>query len=122
MRLAQRFEALDFIRLRHGDRAYVDQIMDELLFAPPIFSDAEAALANYDFTSGIRKLKIIAEYGYLVGDRKEAEHAVTFTENLYKEALEDLDADSLYAQFALYEGLLDCYCLIVNDDGVKAIS
>ncbi len=88
MRLAQRFEALDFIRLRHGDRAYVDQIMDELLFAPPIFSDAEASLANYDFTSGIRKLKIIAEYGYLVGDRIESEHAVTFNENLYKEALE----------------------------------
>ncbi len=115
MRLARRLNALDFVRLRHGDSAYATMILEELLFAPPIFTDVEAALANYDFASAIRKLHVISEYAYSIDDRNIAEHAAYFAENCYKDALEELNEDSLYAHFALYEGLLDCYCLIVND-------
>ncbi len=115
MRLAERFEALDFMRLRHGDSSYVELMLEILPPAHPLFTDVESALANYDFCSAIKKLNVISEYAYLIEDRNMAEHAAVIAENCYKDALDELGEHSLYAHFALYEGLLDCYCLLVND-------
>lgn len=115
LRMAARFEALDFIRLRHGDDPYADLMLGQLPHAHPLFTDVQAALVNYDFRSAIKKLDVISKYGYSIDDREIAQHAADVAQNLYEDALDELGEESLYAYFALYEGLLDSYSLIVYD-------